>query len=162
MGTLVVIELQETLYGVFSGARFAKGPSIQALLIQGAMRALHLTVLFRRSHWDELMANTLRSQGLFEGVRLLYMREKDVGKLRAVVGLNLLDGEGEGAKQTVKEKDAGLRSKFRTDPSRLKASTIINGRIEVLLKRLGTVPETQMWQIFFTSSWMRWPGISMA
>jgi hypothetical protein len=99
------------------------------------------------AHRYKLMANTLRSQGLFKGVRLLYVREKDIGKLRAVVGLNLLDGEGEGAKQTVKENDAGLRGEFRADPGSLKASTIINGRIEVLLKRLGTVPEAQRWQI---------------
>jgi len=51
---LVVIEIEETLYGVFSGARFTEGPSIQALLIQGAMRALHLTVLFRRPSWEGL------------------------------------------------------------------------------------------------------------
>jgi len=102
------------------------------------------------------MANTLRSQGLFKGVRLLYVREKDIGKLRAMVGLNLLDGEGEGVKQTVKENDAGLRGEFRADPRRLKASTpspdcgvwtIINGRIEVLLKGLRTVSEAQRWEI---------------
>jgi hypothetical protein len=121
------------------------------------MRAFYLAVLFRLAHWYKLMANTLRSQGLFKGVRLLYMREKDIGKLRAVVGLNLLDGEGGGAKQTVKEKDAGLRSEFGAHPGRLKASTpspdcgvwtIINGRIEVLLKGLGAVPETQGGQVF--------------
>src|SRR4030043_1841825 len=93
------------------------------------------------------MANTLRSQGLFKGVRLLYMREEDKGELHTMVSLHLLDRERQGPKEAVKEKDAGLRGEFRADPGRLKASTIINGRIEVLLKRLGTVPEAQRWQI---------------
>jgi hypothetical protein len=55
------------------------------------------------------MVNTLRSQGLLKGVRLEHMREEDIGKLYAMVGLDLLDGEGKGAKQAVKEKDTGLR-----------------------------------------------------
>ena len=74
------------------------------------------------------------------------MREKDIGELHTMIGLHLLDREGEGAKQTVKEKDAGMRGEFRADPGRLKASTIINGRIKILLKRLGAVPEAQRGQ----------------
>src|SRR4030043_322830 len=93
------------------------------------------------------MANTLRSQGLFKGVRLLYMREEDIGELHTMVSLHLLDREGKGTKEAVKEKDAGMRGEFRADPGRLKASTIINGRIKVLLKRLRTVPKTQRCQI---------------
>jgi hypothetical protein len=121
------------------------------------MRAFHLAVLFRHGHWNELMAYSLRSQGQIIGVRLLYMREEDIGKLHTMVSLHLLDGEGKGTKQTVKEKDAGLRGEFGADPSSLKASTpspdcgvwtIINGRIEVLLKGLGAVPETQGGQVF--------------
>src|SRR4030043_569877 len=103
------------------------------------------------------MANTLRSQGLFKGVRLLYMREEDISELHTMVSLHLLDREGKGTKEAVKEKDAGVRGEFRADPGRLKASTpspdcgvwtIINGRIEELLKGLGAVPETQGRQVF--------------
>src|SRR4030043_133756 len=90
-----------------------------------------------------VLANTLRSQCLFKGVRFLYMREEDIGELPTMVSLHLLDREGKGTKEAVKEKDAGLRGEFRADPGRLKRSTIINGRIEVLLKRLGTDPEGQ-------------------
>ena len=112
------------------------------------MRAFYLAVLFGLAHRYKLMANTLRSQGLFKGVRLLYMREEDIGELHTMVSLHLLDREGKGTKEAVKEKDAGLRGEFRADPGRLKASTIINGRIEVLLKGLGAVPETQGRQVF--------------
>jgi hypothetical protein len=76
------------------------------------------------------------------------MRKEDVGKLHTMVSLHLLDREGEGVKQAVKEKDAGLRGEFRADPSRLKASTIVNGGVKVLLKGLGAVPETQGGQVF--------------
>jgi hypothetical protein len=103
------------------------------------MRAFHLAVLFRRSHCNELMMNPLRSQGLLKGVRLEHMREEDIGKLYTMVGLDLLDGEGEGAKQAVKEKDAGLRGEFRADPDSLEAGAIVYSRVEVLLKRFGTI-----------------------
>jgi hypothetical protein len=122
------------------------------------MRAFYLAVLFGLAHRYKLMANTLRSQGLFKGVRLLYMREEDIGELHTMVSLHLLDREGKGTKEAVKEKDAGLRGEFRADPGRLKASTIVNGGVKVLLrvatttesrlKGLGAVPETQGRQVF--------------
>ncbi len=70
------------------------------------------------SHRYKPMMYSLRSQGLLTGVRLLYMREGDVGKLHTVVSLHLLDREREGVKQRVEEKDAGLGGESKADPGR--------------------------------------------
>jgi len=90
------------------------------------------------------------------------MREEDIGKLYPMVGLDLLDGEGKDAKQTVKEKDAGLRGEFRADPHSPEAGAIVYGRVEVLLKKGSGRSLRRKGGRYFTSTCTRWPGASMA
>jgi|TARA_B100000315_G_scaffold226114_1_gene232842 hypothetical protein len=97
MRSLAVVEAHPSLDGMLSGPRLAKRPGVEAFLVECAVDALDLAVLLRLGYRYELVADAVGSQSLFEGVGLLHMGEEDVGKLCAMVGLDLLEGKGEGS-----------------------------------------------------------------
>ena len=45
----------------------------------------------------------------------MYVVEEDIGELGAMVGLDLLDREGEGPRDHVQEPEAGLRGELGVD-----------------------------------------------
>ena len=67
------------------------------------------------SHWYQLVPESQGSQGFLEGVWLVYVVEEDIGELGAMVGLDLLDREGEGPRDHVQEPEAGLRGELGVD-----------------------------------------------
>lgn len=142
MRPLVVVEGEPAADGVLPGAGLAEGSGVEALFVQGVVRALHFAVLLGHSHRDELVVDSVGLEGLLKGVGLPHVGEEDIGELHAVVGLDLLDGEGEGAKDMAQEKPAGLKGELRADPGQLESGAIVDGGVEVLLKGLGALPET--------------------
>lgn len=116
---MVVVEGDPAVDGMFSGSGLAEGSGIEALLIQSSVGAFHLAVLLRMGYGDELVVDGVVTEGLFEGVGLLHMREEDVSELRAVVGLHLLDRERVGVHYTLQELDAGLGGELGGDPGHL-------------------------------------------
>ena len=75
------------------------------------------------------------------------MWEEYIGELRTVVGLDFLNGEGEGPLDHVEEADAGLWGELGTDVSYLKARTIVDGVVEVLLQGFWTTLQVQERQV---------------
>ena len=144
-----VVEVVPTLDGKFPGSRLAKGSGVEALLVKGAMRAFDFAVLLGLSYRNQLVAYAQVAQGLFKGVGLLHMWEEYKGELRTVVGLDFLDGEGEGEgpPDHVEEPDAGLWGELRTDVCYLKARTVVDGVVEVLPQGFWTTLQVQERQV---------------
>lgn len=114
VGALVVVEIEPAADSGLSGAGFAKESGVEALLVQGAVVAFRLAVLFRQSHGDELVVDAREAKGLFKRVGLLPVREEALGELRAMVGLDPLNRERESSEEAVEEKDAGLGPPWRS------------------------------------------------
>ena len=86
MGALGVVEGDPPFDGERSGPGFAKGPGVEAFLVEGAMGAFDLVILLGGPHGDELVADAEVSEGLLEGVGRAPVGEKDIGERRTMIG----------------------------------------------------------------------------
>ena len=66
MGALEVVEGDPPFDGERSGPGFAKGPGVEAFLVEGAMGAFDLAGLLGGPHRDELVADAEASEGLLD------------------------------------------------------------------------------------------------
>ena len=66
MGALGVVEGDPAFDGERSGPGFAKGPGVEAFLVQGAMGAFDLAGLLGGPHGDELVADAAAIEGLLD------------------------------------------------------------------------------------------------
>jgi hypothetical protein len=92
--TLTIIKAVPAVDSVLPGSWLSEGPWIETLLVEGAMDTLDLPVLLGCSDGDQLVVDQPLPQGGLERMGHLNMGHEDVSELCAMIGLDLLDGEG--------------------------------------------------------------------
>lgn len=97
------------------------------------MTAFHLPIVPRRKRPDDFVADPVHFQMLLEESGFFSVGGKTVGKFRSIIGLDALDGAGEGFYQMLHELSRGIGTMFLEGLYKAPSGVLVNGCVLVEL-----------------------------